>query len=343
VSVVDSSVREFTAICVCPRCMAALESGPSGVECTECRASYPLRAGVLHLLPDYDDDERIRFLANYDEIARADLNNPFEHDRETRHDILLDFIGDVRGKRVLDVGSSTGGYLLKMDALQRVALDLAEPFLAAIPESSGILRIRADAETLPFAPGSFDVIIISDVLEHLLQPERLAERLSLIASPETRVIVHVPWEENIDRYHTSEYEFTHLRSFTRYTFALLWSSFQIVRERPTHPGLEEPYIFTLRRFLPLSLYNVVVWRYFHRATGLKEYERRARWIRELPARERWLLRLYRPLFMMFELRRLELMPRSLGSGYAAPVPRGVGWLRRIMWRTRVLIQRDARK
>lgn len=332
----ESAVAEFTAICLCPRCSSALEAGPEGVECTNCRARYPVsKEGVLHLLPDYDDEERIRFLANYNEIARADLEHPFEQDRETRHDVLLDFLGDVRGKRVLDVGSSSGGYLLKIEASQRVALDLAAPFLEAIPRSSGVLRVQADAETLPFVPGAFDVIIVSDVLEHLLEPERLVERLSLIAPPMTRVIVHVPWEENIERYHTSEYEFTHLRSFSRYTFAMLWSSFQIVRERETHPALEEPYVFTLRKVLPLWLSNVLAWRYFHRGTGVKEYERRARWIGELPRRERWLLKLYRPLFMMFELRRLELVPPALGTGYAAPLPRGVRWLRGILWRIKL--------
>lgn len=334
-SVAEAAVAGITAICVCPSCRSALAGAPGGVECTQCGARYPIRAGVVRLLPDYGSEEQIRYLANYDEIARADLEHPFEQDRATRHDVLLDFIGDVRGKRVLDVGSSSGGYLRRIEAAHRVALDLAAPFLEAIPESSGILRVQADAETLPFAPGSFDVIVISDVLEHLLEPERLVERLTVIATPETRVIVHVPWEENIDRYHASEYEFTHLRSFTRYTFAALWSSFVVTRERRTHPALEEPFVFTLRKFLPLWLYNLLAWRYFHRGTAGKEYARRARWISELPLRERWLLKLYRPLFMMFELRRLDLVAPESGSGYAAPLPSGIAWLRPILWPDRL--------
>jgi len=223
---------------------------------------------------------------------------------------------------VIDVGSSHAGYLIHMQAAQRIALDIAAPFLEAIPEESGILRIRADAETLPIAPGSVDVVIISDVLEHLLEPERFVQRLMQIATPATRVIVHVPWEENIARYESSVYEFTHLRSFTRYTFGQLLFAFRIARERATYPALEEPFVFRTRRYLPLWAYNILAWRYFHRDGGRKEYSRRARWIEELPSRERWLVRFYRPLFMMFEMRLLE--PALSRSGFLAPLPRGLG-------------------
>ena len=313
---------EIAELCVCPTCFSPLRPGSAGVECTSCGTEYPIENGVVHLLPEYEEDERVRYLANYEEVARADLEQPFEHDRHVRHGVLLDFIGDVSGLRVIDVGSSHGGYLTQMQASRRIALDIATPFLEAIPADSGIIRIRADAETLPIAPGSVDVVVVSDVLEHLLEPERFVQRLMQIATPATRVIVHVPWEENISRYEASAYEFTHLRSFTRYTLGQLLFAFRIARERATYPALEEPFVFRTRRFLPLWLYNILTWRYFHRDAGQKEYSRRARWIEELPSRERWLVRFYRPLFMMFELRLLE--PALSRPGYLAPLPRGLG-------------------
>jgi len=312
----------FVGTCCCPRCFGDLaEHAPDEVVCTACSIVYPIVNGVLHLLPQYDDETRVRYLENYNEIAKADLDSPFEANRDARHSTLLRFIGDVTGKRVLDVGSSYGGYLQQLDgAADRVAVDLAAPFLEAIPEDAGILKVCADAETLPFRAGQFDVIVISDVLEHLLEPEALVQRLLAIVDSKTRVIVHVPWEEDIASYRESDWEFTHLRRFTYYRFALLWNGFRIARERSSYPALEEPFVFQLRRFLPLFLYNLVSWAYFHRGYGHKEYERRARWIHELPARERWLVKLYRPLFKMFELRALH--HRALpASGYAAPVPR----------------------
>jgi len=196
------------------------------------------------------------------------------------------------------------------------------------------VRVCADAEVLPFDVGAFDVIILSDLLEHVLEPERLVERLNQIVRPDTRVIVHVPWQESLAPYLASEYEFTHLRSFTHYSFAVLWHNFQIVRERSTYPDLQEPYLFQLRRFTPLWLYRLLTWKYFHGGYTQKEYELRARWIAELPRRERWLLRMYRPLFKMFELRLLEPRPASLGGGYAAPLPALLRRIRRRAWRKR---------
>jgi SAM-dependent methyltransferase len=317
-----TDIARFIELCSCARCFSALaDHGADELVCTECGTVYPIVNGVLHLLPEYDDEVRARFLDNYNEIAKADLDSPFEENRAARHATLLRFIGDVRGKRVLDVGSSNAGYLQRMEgAAERVALDLAAPFLEAIPTETGILRVCADAETLPFRPGSFDVIVIADVLEHLLAPEHLVQRILAIVEPRTRVIVHIPWEEDLAQYRESEWEFAHLRSFTYYTFATLWNTFRIVRERSSYPALEEPFVFQLRRFLPLRLYNLASWAYFHRGYGTKEYERRARWIHELPERERWLVRLYRPLFKMFELRVLDRREPP-GSGYAAPVPR----------------------
>lgn len=322
----------FEDVSVCPRCRAELLGAGDAYECTGCGSSYPLVSGVLDLLVEPEDERGRRYIASYDRVARADLEQPFEHDRNERHDVLLRFIGDVRGKSVLDVGSSDAAYLLKLNAGVKVATDLAAPFLDAIPKESGIVRIRADAEVLPFAPGAFDVVVLSDVLEHVLHPEEVVARLTAIVRPDTRVIVHVPWEESLASYADSEYEFTHLRSFTHYTFSRLWHKYRIVRERATYPALEEPFVFQIRRFVPLWLYNLLSWHYFHGGYSHKEYAMRARWIAELPSRERRLLRLYRPLFRMFELRILAV--RSGAGGYEPPLPRQVAWLTSMLRRIR---------
>jgi SAM-dependent methyltransferase len=317
-----AAAAQFAALCVCAQCGGELVPDNSKLTCVDCGTVYPIVNGVLHLLPTYSDEQRQRYVLNYEEIARADLETPFEENRDARHATLLNFIGDVRGKRVLDIGSSDGGYLRKLDTALSVAVDVAAPYLEAIPEETGIVRICTDAETLPFRPNSFDVVVISDVMEHLLDPARLVDKLTTLVTSDTRVIVHVPWEENISPYQESKYEFTHLRSFSYYTFASIWHDYRIARERSTYPALEEPFVFPLRRYLPLRLYALATWAYFHRGYGAKEYQRRSRWIRELPDRERWLVRLYRPLFKIFELRLLERRAPP-GTGYAAPLPRSI--------------------
>lgn len=306
-----------TAFAVCTRCAGDLRHDGDALVCTACETPHEIRNGVPILLPLYDDALRTRYLAAYEEVARADLSVPFEYDRDTRHTTLLRFIGDVGGERVLDIGSSNGTYLRELDADVRVALDLALPFLEAIPPDAGIVPLCADAERLPVRPGYFDTIILSDVLEHLLEPERLMERLKRICRPDTRLIVHVPWKEDLLKYESSEYEFTHLRTFNEFSFATLWRYFETRRQRPTYPRLEEPIFFQLRPLLPLRVFNRILRAYFHGGLAQREYEHRERWIRELPHRERWLLKVYPPAFMMFELR---LRPEHAADDAVRDVP-----------------------
>jgi uncharacterized protein YbaR (Trm112 family) len=296
---------QLTGICTCPNCTGRLVVvDQSALACEVCGRAYPLRDGVLLLMPEYDDDRAQRYARAYEAIAQDDLATPFEHDRRSRHDILLDFIGRVDGQRILDIGSSDAAYLTRLHARSKVALDIAFPYLDAIGRDHRILRVCGDAETLPFHKGAFDVVVISDVLEHLLHPERLVARLHETCTPETRIIVHVPWKEDIAKYADSPYEFTHLRTFDDYTFALLWRGFTIRRRRATYPSLEQPVLFRFGRFLPLWAYSKAVELYFQNFMNMsgREYTWRARRIDDLPRGERLLLLLYPPKFKMFELR-----------------------------------------
>lgn len=63
---------------------------------------------------------------------------------------------------------------------------------------------------LPFADGEFDTIILSDVLEHIAEPDRLWKEMARILSPGGKVIVSVPFyywlhEQPHDYYRYTEY------------------------------------------------------------------------------------------------------------------------------------------
>jgi len=296
----------FSDYCACPECHAELTEVHGGLWCDTHSKLYEIRNGIPMLLPQYEDKARQRYLENYNQIAIDDLDTPFEYDRERRHQVLIDFIGYVQGKKVLDIGSSNGIYLRALKADFKVAFDLAYPFLAAMPGASNMQRICGDAESLPFKPGFFDVIIISDILEHLLEPERLVQRLNAICTHETRVIVHVPWQENIAVYQNSKYEFTHLRSFDAYSFAQMWRGrYMIKRKKSTYPDLVQPFVFRLESKLPRLIYNILMLLYYHGRFSKLFYNLevwRNSWIKEIPKRENWLLKFYEPKFKMFELR-----------------------------------------
>lgn len=120
---------------------------------------------------------------------------------------------DVRpGGFVLDVGAGTGRHTYA--ALERgarvVALDLdvgtlcdVGGMLAALdgdlPRTASGVLVGADAAALPFRDGTFDRVIVSEVLEHLPHDEGAIAEVARVTRPGGRVAVSVPrtWPEAV--------------------------------------------------------------------------------------------------------------------------------------------------
>lgn len=301
-----AGLQALLEICACPDCYSSLEISGRGLRCTKCGREFETRGSIPILLPRVTDDTGQRYLANYDSIATDDLAKPLEVNRPARHKKLKEFIGSVANKRVLDIGSSDSMYLRQMDAHVKVALDIAIEYLVRIPDDSGVLGVCGNAEQLPIKSGYFDVVIISDVLEHVLHPEEVVKHLRRICRPDTRLIVHIPWEEDLSSYKDLPYEFTHLRSFNSYKFQRLFHDFYERRGRATYPQLTAlPAPYNLYGLLPRPIYNWMIFIAERSRFGGVLNRTSEKWMRELPRREWWLLRLYRPVFRQFELRPLS--------------------------------------
>jgi SAM-dependent methyltransferase len=96
--------------------------------------------------------------------------------------------------RILDLGCGAGdlGKYCGLDPARLVGVDLSEEKL----KQTGYHRTAvASAERLPFEPGSFDVIVASEVLEHVADPASVVKEVRRVAAPAGRLIVSVPFEE----------------------------------------------------------------------------------------------------------------------------------------------------
>lgn len=85
--------------------------------------------------------------------------------------ILLDFLELRDGDGVLDGGCGTGAHLVAMSRLRQLRLvgldrDL-ERLRRAHQQGVPGLLVRADLADMPFAAGSFDKVLMTEVLEHL--------------------------------------------------------------------------------------------------------------------------------------------------------------------------------
>jgi ubiquinone/menaquinone biosynthesis C-methylase UbiE len=91
-------------------------------------------------------------------------------------------IGDVRGRRVLDLGAGTGhyaGWARARGARVAVALDVTPEMLAHAPRPA----VVADAARLPFGPGCFDVVVGALVMSFVRDRGRLLREASRVLGP----------------------------------------------------------------------------------------------------------------------------------------------------------------
>jgi SAM-dependent methyltransferase len=137
------------------------------------------------------------------------------------------------GRRVLDIGCGEGATLLHLGAPEgAVGIDLFEAKVAFARERLPGCRFEAaSAEALPFPDGSFDHVLVRDVVHHLPDPGRLVDECSRVLSPGGRIDVLEPCRYNpLIFVHavTNRAERGELRSTPRFLTRLLAGRFRIV-------------------------------------------------------------------------------------------------------------------
>jgi ubiquinone/menaquinone biosynthesis C-methylase UbiE len=91
---------------------------------------------------------------------------------------LLREISLVPGERLLEIGAGEGGnlYHLRARGAFCVGIDFSPQKAAFAKKATGAELVAADAGALPLADGSFDIVLIRDLLHHLPdRPAALAE------------------------------------------------------------------------------------------------------------------------------------------------------------------------
>ena len=161
-------------------------------------------------------------------------------DRYSSHALILDRLGEGRGRRVLDVGAADGFLAEKLTAQgwEVTALE-GDPDLADRARTRCRHVVVADLERgMPRLTGPFDAIVYGDILEHLSDPLAALIALNRSAAPRATIIVSLPnvahvWVRlsllfgHFDYVSRGILDRSHLRFFTRST----------MQELLTHAGL----------------------------------------------------------------------------------------------------------
>lgn len=92
----------------------------------------------------------------------------------------IEMLGDIAGKKVLDVGAGTGRLTVELAraGAEVIALDVSEEMLKVLKRKNAqIETVVGDAEDLPFADNSFDIIVAVFLVVHLKDPGRFFDEV----------------------------------------------------------------------------------------------------------------------------------------------------------------------
>ncbi|MEK7388038.1 MAG: class I SAM-dependent methyltransferase [candidate division NC10 bacterium] len=115
-------------------------------------------------------------------------------DPHSSHSIILAWLGEGRGRRMLDVGAADALVSRRLtERGWRVTGIEGDPALAqaGAPYCERMITANLNRE-VPEVQGPFDAILYGDVLEHLIDPLRVLVELNRSLVPDGFVIVSVP-------------------------------------------------------------------------------------------------------------------------------------------------------
>jgi SAM-dependent methyltransferase len=98
------------------------------------------------------------------------------------------------GGRAIEVGPGSGVYLPLMVELfdEVTAIDVEDAFLARAREVDGVRAVRDDVTRSSLPAGSFDVVLCSEVIEHVADPRPALRGLRRLLAPGGTLVLSTP-------------------------------------------------------------------------------------------------------------------------------------------------------
>jgi SAM-dependent methyltransferase len=134
--------------------------------------------------------------------------------RQVLIDLLMRHLPLASRPRLLDLGCGTGGNIGALARLGDVIGIEPDPSAVALARTrGGAVFCRATGTALPFAAGSFDGVIASDVLEHIGEDVSAVAEISRVLRPGGLLVFSVPAHPWLFAHHDAA--LLHHRRYTR--------------------------------------------------------------------------------------------------------------------------------
>jgi len=152
---------------------------------------------------------RMRIQTSFDEAAGDEEHFPSTIDPRIYHvKLIREHLGDLRGRRVLDVGCGKGRFARVFREQEPEAeiwgLDISEEMLRYVPAG---IRTRAGSMTeLPFEDGFFDGAYATESLEHAVEIGKAVHEICRVVKPGGRIAIIDKNADQWGRLNTPEWE-----------------------------------------------------------------------------------------------------------------------------------------
>jgi ubiquinone/menaquinone biosynthesis C-methylase UbiE len=139
------------------------------------------------------ESETKRQVAEFYEGFQGGGKYDYLYGDEQRKQLYVRLIG--RGHKILEVGCRAGNLTQFFhDGNEVVGIDVDRNALVEFEKRLGLKShwVDVDSEDLPFTDGQFDIVVFSEVMEHLRFPQKALKEIARVLQPGGRLVGSVP-------------------------------------------------------------------------------------------------------------------------------------------------------
>ena len=260
---------------ICPKCKGILNINEAKLVCKDCKQIYPIEDGIPVLLHDAIKNDLVtNYIDHYKQDAKSfdyyrKKDPQLAHDMKRLAQVITHKIPSD-AVRILDVGAGSNWVAKFMIPKRKevYAVDISHDNIKKardIYHEEKYHGFVADAYSLPFRPNYFDVIIASEIIEHVVDPSKFVSVLTSYLKVGGVLLISTPYKENIPQHlciHCNKLTpaNAHLHSFNKEKILSLFNEENIQNVKIITFSNK---LLSLMRFYPLlKIMPYGIWRVF---------------------------------------------------------------------------------